>query len=161
MMKKSIVGISLMFTFFSLSAGAYNGFNPDQASSDIISKHMNSEEFQRPLTKSKLIGLPQAVVCDNGAKIVFAEMIPEFQYSPGVYLSDLSPDAILVNGNDGDQVSMIRIKLSELRAMSKGRISSTLALTATGFWWADGDHITGGTTTCVLAQSRTAKSSGI
>ena len=68
-----------------------------------------------------------------------------------MYFSKIDADSLLINNSDGDQVSMIKMKVSELKALVAGKIPSLLALTADGFWWADGDHINGGTTVCSLA----------
>ena len=152
-MKKTLLSLLVSVLFLSLAAFASDDENPDQASSDLIYKHFSMEEFNIRATKSSLPGIPKSVVCGDNYKIVFAKSLSDGEFEPGLLISAIDPNEMMLNGNDGDQVDMIKMKLSELRALAKGQVSSVLALTASGFWWADGDHIEAGTVLCTLPKA--------
>ena len=154
-MKTSIILLTIC-SLLSIVTQAQDDFNPDQASSDVIDKHFSNDEYTVVVKKSNLIGLPESLECGkdhygNDYAITLANHLTLEQYGPGMYFSKIDADSLLINNSDGDQVSMIKMKVSELKALVAGKIPSLLALTADGFWWADGDHINGGTTVCSLA----------
>lgn len=158
-MKKHLLIIVSLITLSTIVATAHDDENPDQASSDVINKHFSNEEYNIVLKKKDLAGLPTTLNCGkdyygNESTITLEDHLGLEQYGPGLYLSNIDADSLMINGSDGDQVGMIKMKMSELKALAKGQIPSLLALTADGFWWADGDHIDGGTTVCTLGKSK-------